>query len=208
MTVWIAPTANVYPGVVFEGSADVEDFAIIGCPGAAHGDRVVETRIGDGARIRSHTVIYAGNLIGRNFSTGHHAMVREENEIGDDVSVGSFCNVEHHVKIEDGARLHTGVFVPEFSVLEVDAWLGPRVTLTNARYPKSPGAKDSLIGPRVGRRARLGANTTVLPGVVIGENALVGAGAVVVRDVAPGTVVVGNPAHEINRIENLPYNDG
>ena len=207
MTARISPTAHVYPGVIFEGSVDVEDFAIIGCPAGSHGGRTVETRIADGARIRSHTVIYAGNVIGKNFSTGHHAMVREDNEIGNDVSVGSFCNVEHHVKIEDGARLHTGVFVPEFSVLEAEAWLGPRVTLTNARYPKSPGAKDSLVGPRIGRRARLGANVTVLPGVVIGESSLVGAGAVVVRDVPPETVVVGNPAREINRIENLPYND-
>jgi acetyltransferase-like isoleucine patch superfamily enzyme len=205
MTVEIASTAKIYPGVVFEGSAVVEDFAILGCPAASHKDTQKPLRIGDGAKIRSHTVIYAGNLIGKKFSTGHHAMIREDNEIGDDVSVGSFCCVEHHVVIKNGARLHTGVFVPEYSVLEEEAWLGPHVTLTNARYPKSPRAKDELVGPRICRRARIGANTTILPGVTVGENSLVGAGAAVVRDVEAGTVVVGNPARVVNRVENLPY---
>jgi acetyltransferase-like isoleucine patch superfamily enzyme len=207
MTVEIASTAKIHPGVVFEGAAIVEDFAIIGCPSASHGTSLTITRIGDGARIRSHTIIYAGNIIGKNFSTGHHSMIREDNEIGDDVSVGSFSCVEHHVTIKNGARLHTSVFVPEYSVLEEEAWLGPKVTLTNARYPKSPRAKDGLLGPKICRRARVGANTTILPGVTVGENSLVGAGATVVRDVEAGTVVVGNPAHVVNRIENLPYND-
>lgn len=205
MPVHIASTAKIFPGVIFEGDAVVEDFAIIGCPAAGHSETLMKTHIGNSAHIRSHTVIYAGNVIGKGFSTGHHAMIREENSIGDDVSIGSFCNVEHHVKIARGVRLHTGVFVPEFSVLEEEAWLGPRVTLTNARYPKSPGAKDSLAGPLVRRSARLGANSTVLPGVTIGENALVGAGAVVVRDVESGAVVVGNPARVVNHIDNLPY---
>lgn len=201
MNLCIAKTAKIYPGVIFEGDAVVEDYAIIGCPE----DTDKKTRIGPGVTIRSHTVIYAGNVIGKNFSTGHHAMIREDNEIGDEVSIGSFCNVEHHVKIENKVRLHSGVFVPEYSVLEEDSWLGPKVTLTNARYPKSPGAKDSLFGPRIKRRARIGANSTILPGVIIGEDALVGAGSVVVRDVAPGDVAAGSPACVINRIENLPY---
>ncbi len=92
-------------------------------------------RIGSGALIRSHTVIYAGSVIGDRFMAGHGALVREENEIGDRVSIGSHSVVEHHVRLADGVRIHTGAFVPEFSILEEGAWLGPHVVFTNARLP-------------------------------------------------------------------------
>jgi acetyltransferase-like isoleucine patch superfamily enzyme len=195
----------VLPGVTFAGSHQLGLFVIIGEPprGKKTGD--LETRIGDGAVIRSHTVIYAGNRIGKNFQTGHGALIREENNIGDDVSVGSGSIVEHHVKIGTGVRLHSHVFVPEFSILEEGCWLGPNVVLTNAKYPCSPGVKDRLKGPRIGKNAKLGANVTVLPGVRIGANALIGAGAVVTKDVPAGSVVVGNPARVIKGIKELPY---
>jgi acetyltransferase-like isoleucine patch superfamily enzyme len=79
------------------------------------------------------------------------------------------------------------------------------VTLTNAKYPLAPGAKDQLSGPVIRKGAKIGANATILPGVVVGVNALVGAGAVVVRNVPAGTVVAGNPARVIGQIADLPY---
>ena len=79
------------------------------------------------------------------------------------------------------------------------------MVLTNAKYPLSPGVKDELAGPIIRRDAKIGANTTILPGVIVGENALVGAGSVVVRDVPPGAVVAGNPARVIGHIADLPY---
>jgi acetyltransferase-like isoleucine patch superfamily enzyme len=105
-------------------------------------------------------------------------------------------------------RLHSHVFVPEFSVLEDECWLGPNVVLTNARYPRSPRAKDELAGPYIERGAKLGANVTVLPGIRIGRDALIGAGAVVTKDVPAGAVVVGNPGRVINKLANLPYDLG
>ncbi|MDE3088778.1 MAG: N-acetyltransferase [Chloroflexota bacterium] len=163
----------------------------------------LETRIGARAVIRSHTVIYAGNVIGDDFQTGHGALVREENRIGNNVSIGSHTIVEHHVAIGNGVRLHSNVFVPEFSILEDDCWLGPSVVVTNARYPRSKNVKEQLRGATIKRGAKIGANATLLPGVVIGENALVGAGAVVTRDVPAGAVVAGNPARVIKRVEEL-----
>ena len=77
--------------------------------------------------------------------------------------------------------------------------------LTNAKYPGSPGVKESLQGPIVGKGAKIGANATILPGIRIGENALVGAGSVVVEDVPDNTVVVGNPARVIKQLSDLPY---
>ena len=207
MGVTISKTAIIHPNVVFEGDAKVGEFAIIGEPYGAHEPGDVPTRIGDGAVIRSHTIIYAGNIVGRGFQSGHNVLIREENTIGDEVSVGSGCNIEHHVAIGHRVRLHSGVFVPEYSTLEDDAWIGPRVVLTNARYPKSPRAKQELKGPKIEKNARIGANATVLPGIVIGEDSLVGAGAVVSRNVNAGEVVAGNPAQRINLVLNLPYEE-
>jgi len=196
---------TILDGVTLGAGATVEDFCILGTlpRGATPGS--LATTIGDQAVIRSHTVIYAGNVIGRNFQTGNKVNIRESNRIGDDVSIGTLSVIEHHVEIGNHVRIHTAVFVPEFSVLEDGCWLGPHVVLTNARYPLSPDAKTTLQGPVIKRGAKIGANCTILPGVVIGEDALVGAGSVVVRDVPAGAVVVGNPARVIRHVSELPY---
>lgn len=198
-------TSKVYANVSLGAGSVLEDFCILGTPPRGKKDGELVTVIGDGAVIRTHTVIYAGNTIGKNFQTGNKVNIREANQIGNDVSIGTLSVIEHHVQIADRVRIHTQVFVPEFSVLEEGCWLGPNVVLTNARYPLSPGVKDQLAGPVIRKGAKIGANATILPGVVIGENALVGAGAVVTKDVPPGAVVVGNPARVIRDISELPY---
>jgi acetyltransferase-like isoleucine patch superfamily enzyme len=196
---------TIYAGVHLPQDARVEEYCVIGIPPRGRAEGELETTMGPGAHLRTHTVIYAGNRIGRNFQTGNKVNIRELNEIGDDVSVGTLSVIEHHVKIGNSVRIHSQVFVPEYSVLEDEAWLGPNVVLTNAKYPVSPGVKDSLRGPVIKRGAKIGANATILPGVVIGENALVGAGSVVSRDVPADAVVAGNPARIIKRISDLPY---
>jgi acetyltransferase-like isoleucine patch superfamily enzyme len=198
-------TSRVFRNVQLGEGTVVEDFCIIGAPprGAREGE--LPTSIGAGATIRSHTVIYAGNVIGRHFQTGNKVNVRESNRIGDNVSIGTLSVVEHHVEIGDNVRIHTQAFIPEYSVLEEDCWIGPNVVLTNAKYPLSPGVKQALAGPVVRRGAKVGANATLLPGVEIGERAVVGAGAVVVRSVPAGAVVVGNPARVVNDVSKLPY---
>ncbi len=194
---------RIFPNVTFGADAQVGDYCIIGEPPRGKKPGELETRIGARAVIRSHTVIYAGNVIGDDLQTGHGALVREENEIGNNVSIGSHTIVEHHVKIGNNVRLHSNVFVPEFSILEDDCWLGPNVVVTNARYPRSKNVKEQLRGATIQRGAKIGANATLLPGVVIGANALVGAGAVVTCDVPAGAVVIGNPARVIKRVEEI-----
>lgn len=198
-------TYKVYDNVVLGAGTVIEDFCIVGTPPRGARDGELLTTVGDGAVIRSHTVIYAGNVIGRNFQTGNKVNIRESNRIGNNVSVGTLSVIEHHVEIADNVRIHTQVFIPEFSVLEEGCWIGPNVVFTNAKYPLSPGVKDSLAGPIIRKGAKIGANATLLPGVTIGEQALVGAGAVVVRDVPAGAVVVGNPARLVRQISELPY---
>jgi acetyltransferase-like isoleucine patch superfamily enzyme len=201
-------TYIIRKNVTFGPDAVIEDFCIVGAPprGSAEGD--LATVIGRKAVIRSHTVIYAGNVIGDNFQTGNKVNIRESNRIGNNVSVGTLSVIEHHVEIADNVRIHTQVFIPEYSVLEEGCWIGPNVVFTNAKYPLAPGVKDQLRGPVIRRGAKIGANVTLLPGVVVGENALVGAGSVVAKDVPPGAVVVGNPARVRGHVSDLPYSTG
>lgn len=201
------PLAEIvkHPGVRVGENVTIEEYVILGkAPsGETPGDR--ETIIGDGTLIRSHTVVYMGNVIGTHFQTGHNVLIREDNTIGDSVSIGSHTVIEHHVTIEDRVRIHSQAFIPEFSILKKGCWIGPNAVLTNARYPLSPRAREELEGPTIGEGAKIGANVTILPGVTIGENALVGAGAVVTKDVSPGTVVAGNPATVISHTSELDY---
>ena len=196
-------TRVLNPNVHLGPGAQVGEFVILGAPPRGRQPGELETRIGPNAVIRSHTVIYAGNTIGADFQTGHGAMIRELSEIGNDVSVGTHSIVEHHVRIGNHVRIHSQAFIPEYTVLEDGCWIGPNVAVTNARYPLAPDAKATLKGPSIRSGAKIGANATLLPGIEIGENALVGAGAVVVRDVPPGKVVVGNPARIIKDIGDL-----
>ena len=200
-------TYKIYPHVHIGENVQIGDFVILGHPprGAAPGE--LPTVIGDHCIIRSHTVIYAGGRLGSNVQTGHGVLIREDSEIGDNVSIGSHTVVEHHVHIGHGVRIHSNAFVPEHTVLEEDCWIGPGVSITNVRHPLCPRAKECSKGATIQRGAKVGANVTLTPDVTIGEMALVGAGSVVVEDVPPRAVVVGNPARVIGHIEELecPY---
>jgi acetyltransferase-like isoleucine patch superfamily enzyme len=193
-----------YPDVELGEFAVLEPFVILGQPVR---EGALPTRIGGHAVIRSHSVIYAGNVIGEHFQSGHGVLVRESNSIGDHVSIGSHSVVEHHVTIANGVRIHSMAFVPEYTVLEEEAWIGPCVCLTNARYPRSAGVKDQLKGPTIGKGAKIGAGAVILPGVMIGAGALIGAGAVVTHDVEAGAVVAGNPAALLKYVRNIPEYD-
>ena len=196
-------TYKLYPNVKLGENVWIGDYVIIGVPprGAQPGE--LQTIIGDNTIIRSHTVIYAGNIIGNNFQTGHAVMLRESNCIGDNVSIGTHSVVEHHVQIQNNVRIHSQAFIPEFTILEEGCWIGPNVVMTNVYHPLCPQAKECIKGPTVKKGANIGANSTLLPTVIVGEMSLVGSGCVVVRDVPPHKVVAGNPAKVIKDISEL-----
>ncbi|MFC1620755.1 acyltransferase [Candidatus Omnitrophota bacterium] len=195
---------KVYPNVTIGEGAVIGDYVLIGVPPRGKKEGELKTVIGKNAVIRSHSVIYAGNKIGDNFETGHYAFLREENVVGNNVRIGTSSAVQHCVRIEDNVSMHTGVFVPEYSILEEGCWLGPRVVLTNTPHPVCPRAKECLKkGCKVGRFAQVGANATLLPHISIGEYSLIGAGSVVTKDIPAKKVAAGNPAKIIKEVGDL-----
>lgn len=201
----IALSTIIVSGVELGRDVVIEDFCLIGAVPASAGIEPMRTVIGNNVTIRSHVVIYAGNRLGNGVHIGNKANIREENVIGNNVSIGTLSVIEHHVSIEDDVRIHSQVFIPEFSLIKTGAWIGPNVVLTNARYPNSPDAKANLHGPVIEEYAKIGANATILPGIRVGRNSLIGAGAVVTKDVPENAVVAGNPARIINYLDKLPY---
>lgn len=160
-----------------------------------------ELKIGANSVIRSHTVVYAGVTAGDNFQTGHGAMIRENNVIGNNVSVGTHATLEAGNRIGDGTRIHSGCFLENVTLGE-NVFVGPNVVFTDDPHPPCPKCTASIGGALVGSGAAIGANSTILPGVRIGENALVGAGSVVTKDVAAGTIVAGNPARQMPKLRS------
>lgn len=190
--------SRIYPCVSLGENVHIDDFCILGL-----GCDTTPLSLGKNAIIRSHTIIYSGTSIGVNFATGHTVLIRNGCTIGDDVSIGSSTVIEHSVHIGNNVRIHSQAFIPEFSVIHDNAWIGPGVRFTNAKYPKSPNVKEQLLGPLIHEHAIICAGAILLPGVRIGKHALVGAGSVVVTDVDEGCVVAGNPARVIKEKQDI-----
>ena len=171
------------------------------------------TRLGRGARVRAGSVIYAGVDIGDGFETGHHAIVREENRIGRDCALWNNSTIDYGCVLGDRVKIHCNVYVAQFTTIEDDVFLAPGVTIANDPHPI---CTKCMQGPTIRRGARIGVNVTLLPLIVIGENALVGAGCVVTADVPAGMVVAGNPARVVGPVDAvecpfgivIPYEHG
>jgi UDP-2-acetamido-3-amino-2,3-dideoxy-glucuronate N-acetyltransferase len=144
---------------------------------------VAESDIGHGTRVWQYVVILRGAKIGQNCNICAHTLIEGDVIIGDNVTVKS------------------GVFIWDGTRIENDVFLGPNATLTNDLMPRSKVYPEKFSGITIKRGASVGANATILPGITIGEFAMVGAGSVVTKDVDPYSVVAGNPARVIRRLE-------
>ena len=193
---------NIFHNVTIGADAQIDATAIVGLPptGAADGQR--PTILGNGAVIRAYSVVYAGVSAGARLATGHGALIREDNVLGDDVSVGTNAVLEYGNRIGSRVRIHSGCFL-ERVVVEDDVFIGPNVVFTDDPHPACPRYTDCVGGVVVRRRVSIGANSTLLPGVVLGEGCLVGAGSVVAASVEPGMVVAGNPARAVKPVDEL-----
>jgi len=194
---------RIAPNVAVGKGSTLHPPCVLGMPPRGVAEGRLALTIGPGAVIRPFTTIYAGTTAGAGLQTGQGASIREDNVIGDDVSIGTNAVLEYGNRIGDRVRIHSGCFL-ELTTIEEDVFVGPNVTFTDDPHPmKCPRYSECKGGPVVRRLARIGANATILPGVEIGAEALVGAGSVVTEDVPPGMVVVGNPARVIKAVRDL-----
>ena len=203
----------IYPNVKLGSNSTTEDFVVLG----KVADKKKRTlKVGTGAFLRTGTIIYAGSTIGKNFTTGDYARVRENNKIGNNVSLGANSSIERDCKIGNNVRIQTLCFIPEYTILEDDVWMGPGVTITNVVHPPCPVFKERghkmelncIRGPIIRKGAIIGASSVLLPGIEIGERAFIAAGSVVLDDVKKDTVVAGMPAKKIKKVKDLICDPG
>lgn len=147
---------------------------------------VMTTQIGEGTHVWQFVVVLKNATIGKNCNICSHCFIENDVVVGDNVTI------KNGVHLWDGVRIEDDVFI------------GPSVVFTNDQFPRSKVYPEKFLGITVKKGASIGANATILPGVTIGEKAMVGAGSVVTKDVAPYTVVVGNPAQVIKQLEKTP----
>lgn len=154
--------------------------------------------IGDNAVIRSNSTIYSDVVIGNNFRTGHNVMIREDTRIGNDVLIGTNTILDGRTLIGNNVSIQGNVYIPLNVIIEDHVFIGPCAVLTNDKYPIR--TKSDLKGPILRKGASIGANSTILPGIEIGEGAMIAAGALVTKDVPPWKLAMGFPA----KIKELP----
>lgn len=158
----------------------------------------IGVKIGDNAVIRPNSTIYNNVVIGNSLRTGHNILVRENTVIGDNVLIGTNVIIDGSTKIGNNVSIQSNVYIPTNTVIEDNVFLGPCSVLANDKYPIR--MKYDLKGPILRKGASLGANSTILPGVEIGEGAMVAAGALVTKSVPAWKLAIGVPA----RITDLP----
>jgi acetyltransferase-like isoleucine patch superfamily enzyme len=145
-------------------------------------------------------VVYAGSEIGDEAIVGDQAQVRERATIGERTVIGRAAGVDNDVRIGDRVKIQSQVYVTAYSVVEDDVFLGPGASTTNddtmSRHPR----EYALRGATIRRAARIGGSAVLVPGVEVGEEAFVAAGAVVTRDVGPREVVMGVPARVVRHV--------
>ncbi|HZM18885.1 MAG TPA: acyltransferase [Gaiellaceae bacterium] len=157
--------------------------------------------LGEGTIVSTGAVVFAGTRIGARSVIGDQSCVRERCELGEDVVVGRGSLVENDTTIGARTKIQADAYVTAYSTLEEDVFIAPCVVTTNDNFMGRTEKRHELRkGPTIRRGARIGGAAVLLPGIEVGEEAFVGAGAVVTKDVPPKAVVVGNPARQIREV--------
>jgi acetyltransferase-like isoleucine patch superfamily enzyme len=197
----IHPTAIVYPGTKLGDGVKVLEHAVVGkrpslSPrSTAKREELPPAQIGDGTIVSTGAVVFAGANVGARVILGDQSCVRERVVVGDDVVIGRGSLVENDTTIGAMTKIQAEVYITAYSTLEEHVFVAPCVVTTNDNFMGRTERRHELIkGPTIRRGARIGGGAILLPGVEIGEEAFVGAGAVVTKNVEPRMLVVGNPA--------------
>src|SRR5579864_1880897 len=205
----IHPTATVYPGTVLGEGVRVLENAVVGKQPAlgpkstAKRDPLPPAEIGDGTIVSTGAIVFAGAKIGAACILGDQSCVRERVTLADDVVVGRGSLVENDTTIGSGTRIQADAYITAYSTLEEHVFVAPCVVTTNDNFMGRTERRHELIkGPTIRRGARIGGGAILLPGIEIGEEAFVGAGAVVTKDVERRMLVVGNPARVMRQVND------
>jgi UDP-2-acetamido-3-amino-2,3-dideoxy-glucuronate N-acetyltransferase len=160
--------------------------------------------VGEGARIRSGSVLYSGVRIGAESQTGHHVVVRENTHVGASSVVGTGVKVEHNCTIGNHVLIETQAHIASLSVAEDYVFIGPGCITTNdyRMLHRRAGAREELRGPTFRWGCRIGGGAVILPGMTVGREAVVAAGSVVSRDVPERTIAGGNPLRLLGPIRD------
>ena len=189
----------VHAGTIIGDGCTIEDHAVLGKRPrlAAHsgaGGQVAGLELGPGATVCAGAVVFAGARIGAACILGDQSYVRERSEIGSGTVIGRGSAVDNDVRVGDRVRVQTNVYLTAFSVIEDDVFVGPCAMTTNDNTMGRHDERTPLRGAVLRRACRIGGGAVLVPGVEIGEEAFVAAGAVVTRDVPPRGVAIGVPA--------------
>ncbi len=203
----IHETAIVYPGTVLGEGVKVLEGAVVGKHpslsqhSTSRREPLPPAEIGDGTIVSTGAVVFAGSRIGARVILGDQSCVRERVSIGDDVVVGRGSLIENDTTVGALTKIQADAYITAYSTLEDHVFIAPRVVTTNDDFMGRTERRHELIkGPTIRRGARVGAGAVLCPAVEIGEEAFVGAGAVVTKDVPPRTLVVGNPARPLRDV--------
>ncbi|HDH53237.1 MAG TPA: N-acetyltransferase [Nitrospirae bacterium] len=181
--------------IIIGKNRQVDERAIIGYS-PLRDDIDQSIRIGNNLIVLAGAIIYKGTRIGDNAIIGHNVVVREENIIGDNFKIWSNSVIDYGCNIGNNVKIHSNCYIAQFTSIEDNVFLAPGTTIGNDPHPGCDFSIECIKKANVfiKKGAQIGLNVTILPNVVIGERALVGAGAVVVDNVPAETVVTGNPA--------------
>jgi acetyltransferase-like isoleucine patch superfamily enzyme len=209
MSAEIHPTATVYPGTVLGEGVKVLEGAVVGKQptlsprSTAKREPLPPAELGDGTIVSTGAIVFAGSQIGERVILGDQSCVRERVRVGDDVVLGRGSLIENDTTIGARTKIQAGAYITAYSTLEDDVFIAPCVVTTNDNFMgRTERRRDLIAGPTIRRGARIGGGAILCPAVEIGEEAFVGAGAVVTKDVPPRMLVVGNPARVLRAVDD------
>jgi acetyltransferase-like isoleucine patch superfamily enzyme len=211
----IADTAVVFPGTVVGEGCTILDYAVVGKQptlsprSTAKREKLPPLELGPGTVVSTGAIVFAGTKVGERVIVGDNACVRERCTIGDDVVIGRGSLVENDTTVGALSKIQAHAYITAYSMLEENVFIAPCVITTNDNFMGRTEKRHELVkGPTIRRGARVGGGAVLLPGIEVGEEAFVGAGAVVLSDVPPRAVIVGSPARQIREVPDEELLEG